>query len=608
MNIHYILQNIPFFTHLTDSEIQNLSRLAQIKSVSKDEKIDIKKIKAFGVVLDGVFEISQKIKGDIFYLAPGSFFGIIPFTTPVYTGTIKAVKKSTILLINPEEITRLLLSSFKGLRGCIRNLRRNGLELSNSGYDFLKQKSKIITVFSANNNSGNTIFSALLGMLLSEYGSTIVLDASYNGKSIFNLFEKDLIPAISQKIEDQTSGDVSINERIVNITENLSLLNISYGSKIKVNPEILSPIIFILSRKFQYIIIDHSDFEKEFTNKILELSDIVLPVLKSVKEKSYTYDIIDSGIKDGQRVYYLLNRFYTKDIGSFEGGYMFENLEIGKKDNTISALKNHIESENKQQIFIELGKHITIERTGIVVQASLINSAFLGGFFSSLFEKDIKIDTIYSSSWSYLIALFYTLSKDQNEFESRYFKFFTGVKIKSFLEITFPEEHIFNNSKIFHFAKEMAGDKRLEHYSLLPVALLSEYERKSKRMFSTGYVRDVFTASFLTDIFEPKKIADGHYHSGYPLNYAKPEDLLRTDIEEIRTISVNNKKKINMGEKKLTKFFKGYIDNLSEIYYDFIFSKQADFSIDIDVDRYNPREILTISKDICMNMNFKLSK
>ena len=608
MNIHYILQNIPFFTHLTDSEIQNLSRIAQIKSVSKDEKIDIKKIKAFGVVLDGVFEISQKIKGDIFFLTTGSFFGIIPFTTPVYTGTIKAVKKSTILLINPEEITRLLLSSFKGLRGCIRNIRKNGFELSNKGYDFLKQKSKIITVFSANNNSGNTIFSAMLGMLLSEYGSTVILDASYNGNSIFKLFEKDLIPAVSQKIEDQTSGDVSINEKIVSISDNLSLLNISYGSKIKVNPEILSPVIFILSRRFQYIIIDHSDFEKEFTNKILELSDIVLPVLKNVKEKSYLYDIIDSGIKDGQRVYYLLNRFYAKDVGSFEGGYMFENLEIGKNNNTISALKNHIESENKQQIFIELGKHITIERTGIVAQASLINSAFLGGFFSSLYEKDIKIDIIYSSSWSYLIALFYALSKDQNEFESRYFKFFAGAKIKSFLEITFPEEHIYHNSKIFHFAKELAGDKRLEHYSLLPVALLSEYERKWKRMFSTGYVRDIFTASFLTDIFEPKKIADGHFHSGYPLNYAKPEDLLRTDVEEIRTISVNNKQKINIGEKKLTKFFKGYIDNLSENYYNFMFSKQADFSIDVDVERYNPREILTISKDICMNMNFKLSK
>ncbi|MBN2403381.1 MAG: hypothetical protein JXN64_13430 [Spirochaetes bacterium] len=602
MNISYILQNIPFLNHLTDSEIQTLCESAEIKPVSKNEKIDIKKIHSFGAVVEGIFELGQRIRGDRLYLAPGSFFGEIPFAVSHHAGTIKAVKDSLVMMINPEKMYKSLLSSYKGFKGYIRNIKGNGFDIIDSGNDFLKRGSRVITVFGRHYNSGGTMLASLLGLNLSGHGSVIILDASSEGNSIFNFFQKEMPPAVSQKAEKGASDEKFVYDRVVNISENLSLLNLYSGSKIKINPDILSPVIFILSRKYKYIIIDHSDYRKDFTNRIFEISDILFPVIKNIKDKSILHNILDSDLKDGQRVYYVLNRFYEKTIGTFEGGYILEDLDFNRKENLITNLKNILES-NKPKFLEELTEHITRERTGLTIQTNLTNSVFLAGFFSSLYEKDIKIDTIYSSSWSYLITVLYILNADNNAFENNFLKLFTEDKIKSLLDVTFPDEHVYKNGRINNYADELAGDKRIEHYSMLPVAMLTDRGSGCRRMFSTGFVRDLFTASFLLNIFEPKNIADSYYCSGYPSYYVKPEDLLRTDINKIRSVIINNKQKLSFGETKISKFFKGYADSLDSGYIYPAFTKSKnELSINVNTDKYNVKEILELSKDICKDM------
>jgi hypothetical protein len=606
MNITHILQNIPFFNHFTDIEIQALCNIVEIKRIPKNEKIDIKKFISFGVVAEGIFELGQRARGDKLYLAPGSFFGAIPFSVGYHAGIIKAIKDSVIIMMNLKQINKALLSSYKGLKGCLRSIKDNGFTVTDSGNDFLKRKSKVITLFSQYNNSGNSMLTALLGLILSSLDPVVILDASFSGNSIFNIFQKELPPAISQKSGEDGSDEKYILERLVSINERLSLLNITSGSKLKINPDILSPIIFILSRKYKYIIIDHSDYgmdyATEYTKKTLEISDIILPVIKDIKNKSSLHTILDSSLKDGQRVYYILNRFYEKSIGTFEGGYIIEDLNLSRDNNILSNLKIILES-NKPKVFEELTELITRERTGLTVQTNLTNSVFLSGFFSSLYEKDIKIDTVYSSSWSYIIALLYILSGDQESFDSNFIKLFSEEKIKALLEVTFPDDHVYKNGKINNYAGDMAGDKRIEHYSLLPAVMLADHGTNNRRIFSTGFVRDLFTASFLLDIFEPKNIADSLYFSGYPLTYVKPEDLLRTDIDNIRSVSINNRQKLNFGEKKTSKFFKGYVESLNNEYIDAGFIKsKSDFFIDVDVDKYNIKEILNLSREICKVM------
>ncbi len=605
MNIPYILQHIPFFSHLTDTELQAISVFTEIKKIPKNEKIDIKKISSLGVVAEGIFELGQRTRGDRLYLAPGSFFGEIPFASGFHAGILKALKDSLIIFIKQDDLYKTLLTSYKGLKGYLRNIKDSGFELIKPGNEFIKQKSKVITVFGLYPDSGNSVITALQGMILSAVDSVVILDASYSGNSVFNIFQKVMPPAVSHRSEKSGTDENSILGKVVNINEKLSLLNISSGSKIKIDQEILSPIIFILSKKFKYIIIDHSDYGKnygDYTRKILEISDIVLPVIKNIKDKTALHTVLDSSLKEGQRVYYILNRFYEKNIGTFEGGYIVEDLNLSTKENFLPALKE-ILGNNRPQVFDELADLITRERTGLAIQTGLTNSVFLSGFFSSLYEKDIRLDVLYSSSWSYIIALLYILSEDQKSFDINFIKFFSEEKIKSLLEVTFPDEHVYKNGKIYDYAGDIAGDKRVEHYSMLPAVMLADHGSGSRRMFSTGYVRDLFTASFLLDIFESKNISGGFYYSGYPDMRIKPEDLLRTDIDNIRSVTIDNKSKLGFGEKKVPKFFKEYIENLNAEHRYSEFSKSKnDFIIDIDASGYNLKEILDLSKTKCKDM------
>ena len=603
MNIPYILQNIPFLNHLTDAEILALYSVSEVKAFPKNSKIDIKKIHAFGVILDGIFEMGQRIRGDRLYLAPGSFFGNIPFAVSHHAGTIKAVKDSSILLIKPQDMYRAMLSSFKALKGYIRNLKGNGFDTIDSAKDFLAQGSKVITIFGQNFNSGTSLLSAMMGLLLSEKDSVVILDASDGSGSVFNIFQKDLLPAVSQKPEESPADDGdSIFNKLVNINDNLSLLNISAGAKIKINPDIISPIIFILSRKFKYVIIDHSGYRSDFTHRIFDASDIILPVIKSINDKSGLHEILDPALKDGQRVYYVLNRYFEKTIGTFEGGYILDDIDFNRKDDMLSNLQGII-SGNRPKVLDELYELITPERTGLVVQSSLTNASFLSGFFSTLYEKDIHIDSIYSSSWSYLATALYVISQDRDTFEKNFAALFAEEKLKSFLEVSFPDEFLYKSGRVKSFIGEMAAESRIEHYSVIPAAMASDTVSGSARMFSTGLIRDLFAASFITDIFEPVEIAGMQYNSGYPRKFVRPEHLLRTDTDIIRSVIVNNKQRLGFGEKRIPEFFRGYIDRLSsgDVSSDLSLSKK-DFIINADEGSYDIKEIMNISADICRDM------
>ena len=90
-----------------------------------------------------------------------------------------------------------------------------------------------------------------------------ILDLSLSGSSIFNFFEKKITSPLAHKEDDNPAVEKMIKQKIETIDENLDLINIAFGAKVKVNPDILSPILFILSKEYKYIILDITDHDKE---------------------------------------------------------------------------------------------------------------------------------------------------------------------------------------------------------------------------------------------------------------------------------------------------------------------------------------------------------
>src|SRR5208337_4260141 len=112
-----LLKNIPFLKHLNRDEIDYFFKSGRFTSVRRGQLVDVKKSNSVNVVIDGIFEIEASGNRDIVYLAPGSFFGFLPFVETRKKGNVRALVDSRIFLIHEDDIYRFFLIHHKALRG-----------------------------------------------------------------------------------------------------------------------------------------------------------------------------------------------------------------------------------------------------------------------------------------------------------------------------------------------------------------------------------------------------------------------------------------------------------------------------------------------------------
>jgi hypothetical protein len=150
------------------------------------------------------------------------------------------------------------------------------------------------------------------------------------------------------------------------------------------------------------------------------------------------------------------------------------------------------------------------------------------------------------------------------------------------LEITFPEKFTFKNNAVFKTASALAGKSRMELCSAIPVPQLSDVETNDYRLFSTGLLADFITASFsFYPLFDVKEIGGRKYSSGYPYNYVVPSLALRSDVDEIVSVSVLQNSVYTEYSKKILPYYLKHIEfneNIKEVEMNSI----ADVNIVID--------------------------
>ncbi len=556
--IYEIIQDIPLFRHCTDSEYAYLKKIARIISIKSGQKLDIGKVNSLFVVISGLLEIEFPGKPDIAYLTRGSFFGDLPFSESKHRGSISALSESILLVFEIEDIYKFFLLSFKALRGYVRSLSSIGFDMSHAGADYLKSRSRVITVYSSSGGSGKSLLSACIGLSLARQSKTIILDTSYQGDSLFNIFEKKITPALSQKQVQETSQEF-IYGRIEDVDERLSLLNICFGSKVKVDPEILSPILFLIAKKYEYIVFDLSEYDSELRDKVFELSDMIYAVFKRVKDRKALYGVIDSTVKEGQRVYYVLNQLFSPETPSLEGGLLFADLELDE-----TRFFEHLQEKVRGGSIDDIVKTIRTKRRALVLESMLMESVAFAGLLKALEKNEVPIDLYYSSAMSYLVVSLYLLSSDLEEFEENIHRSFSETRWNSILEITFPEDNVFKHGKIHRFAGEIAGEKRIEFFESLPVVMLNG-DSMQRRIFSTGSFRDLITASLLfSPVFESIEINGIAYSSGFPIRQVRAEEILRTDVDTVLFSSVRTKGILELSDRILN-FFSRYLSSLYHI-------------------------------------------
>ena len=557
-HIRNLLRSIPFLLHLNDEEADFFLKSGRLASVRKGQLVDIKKTNSLNIVIDGIFEIESIANRDIVYLSPGSFFGFLPFIENRKKGNVKALVDSRIFIIGEDDIYKLFLMSHKALRGYVKMIESLNFDISESGKKYFDLKGKVITVFSRKSESGKTMLSSLLGLSLSEE-KTIILDLSNNGRSVFDLFKQRMTVPLSEKDKSEKAPESLLNDRIVKVDENLHLLNISFSARIKVDPAILAPVLFILTRDYKYIIADLSDSDEDLRNKVFEKTDFVFALTNSRKEMEDVQPLFDENLKEGQRVFYVRNNYISADKNQFYGGFILDKCEGFQDGGEPGVLQNFI-SEGNMDVYKNA---VTARNRAIVLQSAQHESILLSSFILELSRVNKKFDYIYSSSYSYFLSCLLLIFDDYNILKDNLRKFFSPEQFNKNFEITFPEKYIFKSGKILKYASELAGSKRIEMFNSLPLASLNC--GGTQRIFSTGSLSQMMAASLVSEpLFEPVKIADEECSSGYPSHYVLPSHLLRTEAAEIFNISISNKEKLSFTEDKYNRFFTGFIESSEE--------------------------------------------
>jgi hypothetical protein len=157
----------------------------------------------------------------------------------------------------------------------------------------------------------------------------------------------------------------------------------------------------------------------------------------------------------------------------------------------------------------------------------------------------------------------------------------------------------------------VCGSARVETFRDLPVAMLGQNGMSARRLFSTGYLRDILAASFcLYPVFEEVPILDGRYNAGYPGFRVRAEDLFRIDIDETVCVSVRNAVKPAYRDGKLMSFFTRYLDFLGEVAVDGTTSDLSDESIVIEVSEKDvrPARIIDSAREISDKLVKKLAR
>ncbi len=557
-----ILSSIPLFRHLLEEEIESLRRIGRVAAIPAGRQFDIKKVNSLNVVLRGAFEIESMGNTDVVYLAPGSFFGAVPFTETRQAGKVRALVDSTVMMFGTEEMYRFFLMSYKCLRGYLKILPRTGFRVSEIGRDYFGGDTRIVTVYGPSPLSGKTYLASLLGGALRKSGKTLLLDLSYTGESLFNHFEMKIAAPISHRPEDGPALEKMISERIESVDESLDCLNVAHGSKVRVNPDIVSPLLFVLSRVYRHIVIDCGDADPDLRNRVFGLSDRIFTVVRSRKDPRLAFECFDGQLKEGQRVYYVLNERFAGAVPEFEGG-----MVLGDHGDPApgGARERVLRCADTEEV-ARLASLVTAPRSALVLETGLLSSLCFGGLLPVLGESGRRFDCYYGSAYGFIVLALYLRSGDNREFRRLLGRFFMEDRMEKLLDVTFPTEHVYRNNLALKLAGEIFGDSRAETFRDLPMAMLGHGGGGGRRIFSTGYLRDLAAASFcLYPVFEEIDIHGESCHSGYPASRVRVEDMLRIDVDTIVYAAVENRTPLRRRGDAMAGFFSRYLDFLESV-------------------------------------------
>lgn len=496
----------PFFSSLLFEESASLGQKAGIHYLSKGDELDLLGEKSVYFLDSGIMEsVSTGGKGESNFFNPGSFFGYLPFSDAAPRGELRALSDVKLISLNNDDCINLFSLSPKAMRGYMKAMKLLKYPLVKSAEKFSSVSAKVIAVCGSS-KSGKTAIASNLARVLSGKGKTVILDLSYSGSSVFDVFNAKIMPPFSQKEENEKQKSLTA----VSAAENIDLLNVSHGSMVKCDSSLIAPILFSFSFTYNYIIMDISDYDEQLRDEAVKKADYVIDILSEKQN-------FPVSASDAQLVIPV----------------KFSNTVI-KNHNAINIdYTDNQENSSSSEGIISLADIISKKRKALYLTPRSAQSIGYIPFLCSFFESEFTFDAVFSTFFPYVLSCLFAVSSSKDDFLKSSFRLFNPSVINTLFDINFPGQYLSSSKKIVKFMRDVFGQTRIEDNKLLCISHSFSGLNGNEYLFSSGEMFQEASSSIsIPPLFDG--IGDNKYCSAF--GKASGAAMLRFSYDEIISV------------------------------------------------------------------------
>ncbi|MBN1500223.1 MAG: hypothetical protein JW982_08710 [Spirochaetes bacterium] len=432
------------------------------------------------------------------YFITGSFFGALPFVESRNRMKLSAVENTVILRVDHSVLLQIFIEDVKLYKAYSNFLNRTSIDIKKGYQAFADLKNRIISVSSSEKCSGKSMVASMLGSCISSSHETLLLDLSYNGISLFEYFDIRISPPLAEK--EETEDKIDLSSKIVRIREGLSILNMTNTSKINMDADVLSHVLFKLSSQYGCIVMDVDSDYPQLQQKAFSLSDAV--VLVSAKKRDSNYLLADLYCNRGQDIFQINNSHFSRKT-DIDGLLDLEDFKI--INNKFSPM---VTADRENGIMSKIRDVIFKSKNILLLGNSGYATSFYTGLFRKLFNEEAEYDYIAADFLSAVNALFFLKSDNYAQYLKSVKDFFRIEKLKVLAEVSYPDNYIYSIDKFEKYFSGIFSSERLEFHDMKLLSCLKN--RNSEAVIKTsGLFSKIAAANISMDPFFEKADISG---------------------------------------------------------------------------------------------------
>ena len=386
------------------------------------------------------------------YGADGTLLGILPFIKQVKL-TFTEVRPAKALCIDPDNLAYFLLKNPGLLTAYLNTQEHMGATLIGQ---FLS-KSKVISVSSDEDFWHSPHFS--LGMALYRArelkSKSLILELANEGTSVFSMITQDVKPAIIQSIEGQEEPSLTslVNERLINISDDLDILNVQFQSVWEIDSEQWSALLIELS-KYSTIIVHTGMKEYPFVEASTQLQYHITSNPATLAPRDCPRVNIDP-YAESKLKYPIMVKKEEAPVNP---------LTLQPHDPFFSYFKKNFGAHLNAETL-----HVLGNSNGNAAGLSALLRRLVSNSLSDFFEKSILI----SQGSSYLLSNLFASSPSFAEFKTLIDRF-ESQDLKKVYKAVFPKHGLHSEKAYMKYIYKLVGSELVQNSKVIMAGISGE--------------------------------------------------------------------------------------------------------------------------------------